>query len=140
MNPGEILDEERQRILAEGADRVRELWERAQAAMYGAMREAADEVDRIRVEVLAMTGVEIVAELPEKVPYVMDVPMGALAEQAERCTHLLAAVELLSPHVQHGSVRTVGAVLKTGVDVPTGAMALHWLRQSKFYAPEEVAL
>lgn len=127
----------REEILAEAADRVRELWEQAQAAAYEAVREAADEVDRIRVEVLAATGVEIVAELPEKVPDVMDVQMGGLAELAEQCGFLLAAVELLAPHVRHGSVRTVGSIVKAAVDGPTGAMAVHYLRQSKFYAPEE---
>lgn len=100
------------------------------------VRETADRIAEIRQEVLDTVGVEILDE-PMAAPSAMDVPLGDLAELAIRCHHLLAAVELLSPHVQCGETRTVGAAVKAGVDLATGAMALHYLRQSNFFAAEE---
>lgn len=125
----------------EFVDRARErafaLLVQARADADEVIRRAVEEVAELRREVLDATGVEIVEAPPPKVPAVHDVRLGDLAELAVQCHHLLAAVELLKPHVQVGSARTVGAVLKTGVPLSTAAMAVHWLHQSGFYAPEE---
>lgn len=104
------------------------------------LRKAANEADRLIRDVKAKTGVEIgPPPPPAKPPTVMDVSLGSLAEVAELCGHLLAAVELLAPHVQFGSERTVGALLKTTVDVSTGSMARHYLQKSGFFTNEEGA-
>lgn len=132
----DLLTEEQRRLVDEATDRMDALLERAQRVAYEAMREAVDEVDKIRQRVLEAAGIEIVSHIPEKVPAPMDVRLDGLAELAEQCGYLLAAAELLAPHVQRGSSRTVGAVLKTSVDEVIGAAVLQYLNRSKFYAPE----
>jgi hypothetical protein len=131
-----LLTEEQRQFVDEAADRIRGLLEAAQTAAYEAVRGVADEVDRIRREVLAATGVELVSESPEKSPAAMDVRLDALAQLVEQCGHLLAAAALLAPHVRHGSGRTVGAVLKADVPVAVAVEALRHLNASKFYAPD----
>lgn len=131
---------EAEEMVAEARERAFTRLLRAKEEADAVIREAADEVAEIRREVLATTGVEIVEEPPGKPPTIHDVQLGALADLAVNCHHLLAAIELLSPHVQVGSTRTVGAVLKTGVDLPTAALAVHHLQQSGFCAPDEGGL
>lgn len=133
----ELLTEEQQRLVDEAADRVRVLLEGAQYAAYQVTQAAAEEADQIRRQVLEAVGVEIIAQPPGKLPAVHDVRLGDLAELAVSCRHLLAGVDLLAPHVQHGSARTVGAIVKTSVDAATGAAALTFLNRAGFYAPEE---
>lgn len=132
----ELLTEEQQRLVDEAAGRMEALLERAQVVAFEAMREAADEVDRIRQAVLDAVGVELVPEPPEKLPAPMDVPLCDLAQLVEQCGSLLAGAALLAPHVRHGSARTVGSVVKADVPIAVGAAALDYLRASKFYAPE----
>lgn len=100
------------------------------------VRETADRIACIRQQVLDEHGVEILNE-PMAAPSVMDVPMDELARMAEQCHHLLAAVEVLAPHVRFGETRTVGAVVKAGVDLPRAAIALDYLRRSNFFRAEE---
>lgn len=120
-------------VVSDGVARVHDLLVQAQAAAEATIARYADEVDEVRREVLAATGVEIVPEVPSRVPAVMDVQMGSLAATAEQCRLLLAAVQLLGEHVQPGAVRTVGAAVKT-MDQRTGARVLDYLGQSRFYA------
>lgn len=127
-------------VVEAAVEQVRVLMEEAFAQVAAIHAEVREAVGRIRAEVLDATGVEIIREPPPRVPAVHDVRLGDLAELAVRCHHLLAAVELLSPHVQAGSVRTVGAVAKAAVDLPTAAMAVHYLKQSEFYALDEGGL
>lgn len=128
--------EERQRLVSEAVDRIEALLAGAQAVAFEAMREAAGEVDRICQQVLAVTGVEVVPHVPEKLPQPMDVPLDDLAQLVEQCGSLLAGAALLAPHVRHGAARTVGSVVKADVPIAVGAAALDYLRKSKFYAPE----
>jgi hypothetical protein len=132
----ELLTEEQQQLVDEAADRIRVLLETAYVQAACVKREAADEIDRIRRELLNATGVEIVSESPEKVPAPMDVPLDALAELVEQCGFLLAGAQLLAPHVRHGAGRSVGAVVKADVPIAVAAAALDYLRKSRFYAPE----
>jgi hypothetical protein len=108
----------------------------AQERVEEIVRETADRIAEIRQQVLDAHGVEILNE-PMAAPSAMDVPMDELARMAEQCHHLLAAVEMLSPHVRFGDPRTVGAVVKAAVDLPTGAIALDYLRRSAFFRAEE---
>lgn len=124
-------------VVADGVARVRDLLLQAQAAAETVIARFADQVDEVRREVLEATGVQIVPEVPERIPAVMDVTLGSLAVTAERCRLLLAAVELLGGHVQPDSARTVGAVLKTGVDPRTGALAMDYLSRCGFFAPDD---
>ncbi|MFI9170505.1 hypothetical protein [Streptomyces lincolnensis] len=103
------------------------------------VRETADRIARIRQQVLDVHGVEILNE-PMAAPSVMDVPMDELARMAEQSHHLLAAVDMLGPHVRYGDMRTVGAVAKTAVDLATAAIALDFLRQSNFFRADEGGL
>jgi hypothetical protein len=132
----DLLTEEQQRLVAEATDRIRVLLETAQAAAYEAVREAADEVDRIRRQVQVEVGVEIVSHVPDKLPQPMDVTLDDLAQLVEQCGSLLAGAALLAPHVRHGSARTVGSVVKADVPIAIGVAALDYLRKSGFYAPE----
>lgn len=132
----DLLTEEQRQFVDEAADRCRVLLETAQVQAYTAVREAADEVDRIRQQVLAVAGVELVPHAPEKLPAPMDVPLCDLAQLVEQCGSLLAGAALLAPHVRHGASRTVGSVVKADVPIAIGAAALRYLRESKFYAPE----
>lgn len=125
-----------EQIVAEAQERALAILLRAQEASEALKREAAAEVDRIRQQVLDATGYEITEPSPPKQPSAMDVQLGELAELALQCHHLLAAVEVLSPHVQVGETRTVGALAKAGVDLPTAAIALDYLRKSRFFADE----
>lgn len=124
-------------VVADGVARVHDLLLQAQAAAETVIGRYADQVDAVRREVLELTGVEIVPEAPTRVPAVMDVPLGSLAATAEQCRLLLAAVQLIEEHVQPGSARTVGALLKTSVDPRTGALALDYLNRSGFYASDD---
>jgi len=128
---------ENEELVARAREQANALLEQARADADEVIRRAAEEVDELRREVLDATGVEIVEAPPPKVPAVHDVCLGHLAKLAVQCHHLLAAVELLKPHVQVGSARTVGAVLKTGVPLSTATMAVHWLNKSGFFAAEE---
>lgn len=121
-------------VIADGVARVRDLLLQAQAAAETVIAGYADQVDEVRREVLELTGVELIPQVPERIPAVMDVTLGSLAVTAERCRLLLAAVELLDEHVQPDSARTVGAVVKTSVDPQTGALVLDYLNRCGFYA------
>lgn len=123
-------------VVADGVARVHDLLLQAQAAAEAVIGRFADEVDEVRRDVLERTGVQITPEVSARIPAVMDVSMTSLAATAEQCRLLLAAVQLLGEHVQPGSVRTVGAVVKT-MDQRTGALVLDYLGRSGFYAPDD---
>ncbi|MFE1847717.1 hypothetical protein [Streptomyces sp. NPDC059515] len=110
----------------------------AYARVEEIVRETADRIACIRQEVLDEYGVEILNE-PMAAPSVMDVPMDELARMSQQCRHLLAGVEMLSPHVRFGEARTVSSVVKAGVDLATAAIALDFLRRSEFFRAEGVA-
>lgn len=129
-----VMTSDPDEVVAAGAARIYDLLLQAQAAAAEAIGRFTAEVDQIRREVLDTTGVEILEPSPPKVPEVMDVPMSSLAVMAERCRLLLAAVEVLGEYVDPESGRTVGAVLKTGVDQRRGALVLDYLARSGFYA------
>lgn len=124
-------------VVADGTARIHDLLLQAQAAAAEAIGRFTDEVDQVRREVLEATGQEIVLPPPPKVPVVMDVRMDALAQAAEECRLLLAAVELLGGHVRTDSARTVGAVVKTGVDQRTGELVLDYLSRCGFYVTDD---
>lgn len=77
-------------VVAAGAERIRDLMFQARAAAEETIGRYADQVDEVRREVLERTGVQIVPETPTRIPAVMDVTLGLLAETAERCRLLLA--------------------------------------------------
>lgn len=124
------------RLVLEARARVVAICEAAYEASQSVMRRAADEVDEIRQETLAATGVEILPPSPSQLLTVMDVPLGQLAELAERCHQLLAGVEMLGDHVTFGETRTVGVVVKAGVDIARASIALDFLRKSRFFADD----
>lgn len=126
-------------LLEEATERVYALLLQARSDADAIIRRAATAADVIRREVLKSTGVEIVLPSP-KVPTARDVPLDELAGLGQRCLQLLAAVEVLAPHVDFESPRTVGAALKTNVDGPTGEAVLNCLALSGFFTPEEGAL
>lgn len=130
---------EHEEMVAAAEERLCALLQDARDQVDAVIQRAEDEADRLIREVKAATGVEICTPPPpsHKVPGVLDVRLGDLAEIAALCGYLLAGAELLGSHVQVGSERTVGAVLKTAVDVPTGAAVVHLLSSSKFFAPDE---
>lgn len=124
------------RLVLEAQARVVAICEAAYETSEAVMRRAADEVDEIRLETLAATGVEILPPSPAQLRTVMDVPLGDLAGLAEKCHHLLAGVEMLGDHVQFGETRTVGVVVKAGIDIARASIALDFLRKSRFFADD----
>lgn len=128
--------EREQQIITEALERLQEVQERQEAAAR-AVREAADETQRICQEVTERTGVEIALPPRRARRAVMDTELGELASLAQRCGRLLAAVELLGAHVEEGSARTAGAALKTGLDLSTAAEVARHLDASGFFLSDE---
>lgn len=124
-------------LAAEAEQCVMTLLDRTQAKVDEVIRETEEEIERIRREVLSRTGIDISGPPSPESPAVMDVQLGHLAVLAENCRHLLTAVELLAPHVRHGSTKTVGMVAKAGVDLQTAAAAVFHLEQTGFYTSDE---
>jgi hypothetical protein len=124
-------------LAARGQERVMNLLDATQLKIDVVIAESVEEVERIRCEVQAATGIDISGAPSPESATVLDVRLGNLAVLAADCRELLAGVELLQPHVRLGSVKTVGAVAKAGVDLSTAAKAVYHLQQSGFFGTPE---
>lgn len=124
-------------LAAEAEQRVMAILDRTKEKVDAVIREAEEEIERIRQGVLSRTGIDISRAPSPESPTVMDVQLGNLASLAEDCRHLLAGVELLGEHVRLGSTKTVGMVAKAGVDLSTASEAVHRLQMSGFFSAEE---
>lgn len=134
-------DQDVEEILAAATERVQQLAEQAGRDVDQVMAGVQQQIDDLKADVRAATGLEV--EIPWQpsppVPTVMDASMSYLAETAEGCRHLLAAVELLRPLVEPGSELTVGAAVKARLDARAGALVLDHLHRSGLFLDDEEA-
>lgn len=129
------------RILVDAEVRVRELAEQAVRDVERVMAEVGQQLDELKAEVQAATGLTV--EIPwapaPPSPTPMDASMGHLAVLAAGARHLLAAVELLRTHVKPGSAVTVGQLAKARLSQRKSERVLEHLRASGFFLDEGVA-
>jgi hypothetical protein len=125
------------RLAAQAQQRISALLDRTQPQIDSVIRGAEEEIEQIRRETRATTGIDIGQPSSPQEPTITDVRCGDLAILAERCRHVVAAADLLGAHVRFGSTRTLGAVFKAGVDLPTAAEAVQRLQRSEFYSGED---
>jgi hypothetical protein len=120
-------------MAAEAQQRVMTVLDETKERVESVLREAEEEIERIRRECRDRTGIEIGQTSAPPATAVTDTLLGDLAVIAGNCRHVVAAADLLGAHLRFGSTRTVGAVLKAGVDLPTAASVVRHLTESGFF-------